>query len=108
MLYAFGFIGLFTIGGLTGVFLASLGIDVHVTDTYFVVAHFHYVMVGGMVMAYMAGLHFWWPKITGRMYPEGLGEAVGAAGVRRLQHHVLPAVHSGLHGHAAPLSRVSA
>jgi len=71
MLYAFGFIGLFTVGGLTGVFLASLAIDVHVTDTYFVVAHFHYVMVGGMVMAYMAGLHFWWPKITGRMYPEG-------------------------------------
>ena len=71
MLYAFGFMGLFTVGGLTGVFLASLGVDVHVTDTYFVVAHFHYVMVGGMVMAYMAGLHFWWPKITGRMYPEG-------------------------------------
>ena len=70
MLYAFGFMGLFTIGGLTGVFLASLGIDVHVTDTYFVVAHFHYVMVGGMVMAYMAGLHFWWPKMTGRLYPE--------------------------------------
>ena len=71
MLYAFGFMGLFTIGGLTGVFLASLGVDVHVTDTYFVVAHFHYVMVGGMVLAYMGGLHFWWPKITGRMYPEG-------------------------------------
>ena len=71
MLYAFGFMGLFTIGGLTGVFLASLGVDVHVTDTYFVVAHFHYVMVGGMVLAYMAGLHFWWPKMTGRIYPEG-------------------------------------
>jgi cytochrome c oxidase subunit 1 len=70
MLYALGFIGLFTIGGLTGLFLASLGMDVHVTDTYFVVAHFHYVMVGGMVMAYLAGLHFWWPKITGRLYPE--------------------------------------
>ena len=70
MLYAFGFIGLFTVGGLTGIFLATLGIDVQVHDTYFVVAHFHYVMVGGMVMAYMAGLHFWWPKITGRMYPE--------------------------------------
>jgi cytochrome c oxidase subunit I len=71
MLYAFGFMGLFTIGGLTGLFLATLAVDVHVTDTYFVVAHFHYVMVGGMVLAYMGGLHFWWPKITGRMYPEG-------------------------------------
>jgi cytochrome c oxidase subunit 1 len=70
MLYAFGFIGLFTIGGLTGLFLATLAVDVHVTDTYFVVAHFHYVMVGGMVMAYMGGLHFWWPKISGRLYPE--------------------------------------
>jgi len=70
MLYAFGFIGLFTIGGLTGLMLATLAIDVHVTRTYFVVAHFHYVMVGGMVMAYLGGLHFWWPKITGRMYPE--------------------------------------
>src|SRR4030081_819073 len=73
MLYAFGFIGLFTIGGLTGLFLATLAVDVHVTDTYFVVAHFHYVMVGGMVMAYMGGLHFWWPKITGRLYSEWLG-----------------------------------
>ncbi len=71
MLYAFGFIGLFTIGGLTGLFLASLGLDVHVTDTYFVIAHFHYVMVGGTIMAYMGGVHFWWPKMTGRMYPEG-------------------------------------
>ncbi|MCC6364060.1 MAG: cbb3-type cytochrome c oxidase subunit I, partial [Bryobacterales bacterium] len=59
MLYAFGFIGLFTIGGLTGLFLATMAIDVHVTDTYFVVAHFHYVMVGGMVMAYLGGIHFW-------------------------------------------------
>ena len=71
MLYAFGFIGLFTIGGLTGLFLATLAVDVHVTDTYFVVAHFHYVMVGGMVMAYMGGMHFWWPKMTGKLYPEG-------------------------------------
>jgi cytochrome c oxidase subunit 1 len=70
MLYAFGFIGLFTIGGLTGLFVACLGIDVHVTDTYFVVAHFHYIMVGGAIMAYLGGLHFWWPKISGRMYPE--------------------------------------
>jgi cytochrome c oxidase subunit 1 len=73
MLYAFGFIGLFTIGGLTGLFLACLGMDVHVTDTYFVIAHFHYIMVGSAVMAYLGGIHFWWPKITGRMYPEGWG-----------------------------------
>jgi cytochrome c oxidase subunit 1 len=70
MLYALGFIGLFTIGGLTGLFLACLAYDVYVTDTYFVVAHFHYIMVGGMVTAYFGGLHYWWPKITGRMYPE--------------------------------------
>jgi cytochrome c oxidase subunit 1 len=73
MLYALGFIGLFTIGGLTGLFLAALPVDVHVTDTYFVVAHFHYIMVGGMVMAYLGGVHFWWPKITGRLYPEWWG-----------------------------------
>ena len=70
MLYALGFIFLFLIGGLTGVFLATLGLDVHVHDTYFVVAHFHFVMVGATVSAYMGGLHFWWPKMTGRLYPE--------------------------------------
>ena len=73
MLYALGFIGLFTVGGLTGLFLASLAVDVHVHDTYFIVAHFHYIMVGGMVMAYIGGLHYWWPKITGRRYPEWWG-----------------------------------
>jgi cytochrome c oxidase subunit 1 len=74
MLYALGFIGLFTIGGLTGLFLAAVGLDVHMQDTYFVVAHFHYIMVGGMVTAFMGGLHYWWPKITGRLYPEKLGQ----------------------------------
>ncbi len=71
MLYALGFIGLFTIGGLTGIFLATLGLDVHVHDTYFVIAHFHYIMVGSAVMAFLGGIHFWWPKMTGRKYPEG-------------------------------------
>jgi cytochrome c oxidase subunit 1 len=70
MLYALAFIGLFTIGGLTGLFLACLAFDVYVTDTYFVIAHFHYIMVGGMVTAYFGALHYWWPKITGRLYPE--------------------------------------
>ncbi len=66
MLYALGFIGLFTVGGLTGLFLACLGMDVHLTDTYFVVAHFHYVMVGGAVMGFLGGIHYWWPKIFGQ------------------------------------------
>ncbi|HYY57859.1 MAG TPA: cbb3-type cytochrome c oxidase subunit I [Pyrinomonadaceae bacterium] len=71
MLYGLGFIGLFLIGGMTGLFLAAMGLDIHVHDTYFVVAHFHYVMVGGTLMGYLGGLHYWWPKMTGRMYPEG-------------------------------------
>jgi cytochrome c oxidase subunit 1 len=72
MLYVYGFLGLFAMGGLTGLFLATLGIDVHVHDTYFVIAHFHYIMVGGAIMGYLGGLHFWWPKMTGRMYSEFL------------------------------------
>ncbi|HSK10411.1 MAG TPA: cytochrome c oxidase subunit I [Vicinamibacterales bacterium] len=73
MLYALGFIGLFAVGGLTGLFLATLAVDVHVHDTYFVVAHFHYIMVGGALMGYLGGLHYWWPKMTGRMYPDLIG-----------------------------------
>ena len=70
MLYAFGFMGLFTIGGMSGVFLGSAGTDIHLTETYFIVAHFHFVMVGGMLMAFLSGIHFWWSKMTGRMYSE--------------------------------------
>jgi cytochrome c oxidase subunit I len=73
MLYALGFVGLFTIGGLTGLVVATLSSDIHLQDTYFVVAHFHFIMVGGTVSAYFAGLHYWWPKITGRQYPEMWG-----------------------------------
>jgi cytochrome c oxidase subunit 1 len=73
MLYALGFVGLFTLGGMTGIYLATLAVDVHLTDTYFVVAHFHYIMVGGTVMAYLGGIHYWWPKITGRRYNEAWG-----------------------------------
>ncbi len=79
MIYALGFIGLFTVGGLTGLYLASLAMDVHLNMTYFVVAHFHFVMVGGATLGYLGGLHFWWPKITGRMYPEGWAKL--AAGI---------------------------
>ena len=75
MLYALGFIGLFTIGGLTGLFLGTTAVDVHVHDTYFVVAHFHFVMVGATIMAYLGGIHYWWPKMTGKLYHEGWGIA---------------------------------
>ncbi len=74
MIYALGFIGLFTVGGLTGLFLGSVGTDVHLTATYFVVAHFHYVMVGGTMMAFLGGLHYWWPKMTGRMFNDGIAK----------------------------------
>jgi len=78
MLYAIGFIGLFTIGGMTGLMVAVLGLDVHLHDTYFVIAHFHYIMVGGTVMAFLGGVHYWWPKVSGKLYPEGLARLSAA------------------------------
>jgi cytochrome c oxidase subunit 1 len=74
MLYALSFLVLFTIGGLTGLFLGTLATDIHLHDTYFVVAHFHYVMMGGTVIGFLGGLLYWWPKITGKMYDEKLAK----------------------------------
>ena len=73
MIFAMSYIGLFVMGGITGLYLATLGVDEHVHDTYFVVAHFHYIMVGGTAVAFLGGLHYWWPKFTGRLSPEGWG-----------------------------------
>lgn len=78
LLYALCWIWLFVIGGITGLFLASTGLDSQLHNSYFVVAHFHYIMVGATVVAFLGGMHFWWPKMTGRMYPETLGR-IGAA-----------------------------
>jgi cytochrome c oxidase subunit 1 len=74
MIYVFIFLFLFSIGGFTGIMLGALSVDIHLHDTYYVVAHFHYVMMGGTLIALLAGLHFWWPKMTGKMYNEKLAK----------------------------------
>jgi cytochrome c oxidase subunit 1 len=74
MLFALGFIAVFTIGGLTGIFLAAFPVDWQVTDTYFVVAHMHYVLFGGAIFGIFGGLHYWWPKMFGRLLNETLGK----------------------------------
>ncbi len=108
MLYAIGFIGLFTIGGLTGLFLAAIGVDVHVTDTYFIVAHFHYIMVGGTIMGYLGGLHYWWPKISGRLYNEWMAKISAAIIFVGFNLTFFPQFIVGLSRHAEEISRVSA
>jgi cytochrome c oxidase subunit 1 len=78
MLFSLGFIAMFTLGGLSGVLHSIVPADTQQTDTYFVVAHFHYVMMGGTVIAFLGGLHYWWPKMTGRMYSEKWGRIATA------------------------------
>ena len=107
MLYALGFVGLFTIGGLSGLFLAAVPVDVAVHDTYFVVAHFHFIMVGGMVTAYLGGLHFWWPKITGRLYPERLAQSVRHADLLRVRADIPATISAWTLGHEPPLLSLS-
>ena len=107
MLYVMGFIGLFTIGGLTGLFLSTLGLDVHLHDTYFVVAHFHYVMVGGMVMGFLCGLHFWWPKMDRAHVLGRGGQARRHVRLRRVQLDLLSPIYLGLPRDASALSRLS-
>lgn len=114
MLYALSFLFLFTVGGLTGIFLGALAVDVHLHDTYFIVAHFHYVMMGGTFMAFLGGLYYWWPKMWGRMYSEWLAKIaftliflgfnltfftqffLGALGMPR-RYHTYVGEYQGLH-----------
>lgn len=113
LLYALGFIFLFSIGGLTGLFNGAISVDVHIHDTYFIVGHFHYVMFGGTAMAFFAGLHYWFPKITGRMYSDRMAKAawavlfigvntlyfpmfvLGWMGMPRRYYDYLPVFHQG-------------
>ena len=101
MLFVIGFIVDFVVGGLTGVMLASVPMDLQVHDTYFVVAHFHYVLIGGAVFPLMAGFYYWFPKITGRLLSERLGKWNFCAVLRGLQRHVLSHAHPGTGRHAA-------
>ena len=103
MLWSVGFLVTFLFGGLTGVLLASPPIDFHVQDSYFVVAHFHYVLFGTVVFAMFAGFYFWWPKLTGKMLDERLGKIHFWIAVRRLPHHLPGPALARRRGHAPPL-----
>lgn len=98
MIFTIGFILLFTIGGVTGLYLGALGSDIHLHDTYFVIAHFHFTMVGGMILAWLAGLHFWWPKMTGRMYSDFWSRLAGVTVIVGFMLTFMPQFVAGYQG----------
>ncbi|MEB3219600.1 MAG: cytochrome c oxidase subunit I [Nostocales cyanobacterium 94392] len=98
MLFAMGFLGIFVIGGISGVMLAAVPFDIHVHDTYFVVAHLHYVLFGGSVLGIFAGYYHWFPKITGRMVNETLGRIHFALTIVGMNMTFLPMHKLGLMG----------
>ncbi len=106
LLFALGFLFLFAIGGVTGIMLAVLPIDVHFHDTYFIVAHFHYVMVGGTLMALMGGFYYWFPKMFGKMFNENTARLVFCIYLYWFQRDVLPTIYFGSNGHAPSLLRL--